>query len=313
MTITECAAFLRSNDGYLLLTHVRPDGDTLCSAAALCSALRRLGKTAFLLDNPGTTDKYRGFVEKYIAAPDFTPECVVSVDTADVNMLTDGFDKATAVDLAIDHHRSNSGYARETLVMPDMAACGEIVMRVIEELHGALTKEEAELIYAALSTDCGCFCYGNTTPQTLRDAAHVIEYGVNNGYYNKLLFRSFSFSRLKLEGMIYASLRSYCEHRINVAVVTLDMLEQAGATENDCDDLASLAGKVEGNVCAITIREMPDGRSKASVRTDETVNASQICAVFGGGGHAMAAGCTADMGPYELADKLVDITKEYLK
>lgn len=313
MTITECAEFLRAHDNFLLLTHVRPDGDTLCSAAALCSALRRMGKCAGMLENPGVTAKYFSFIEKYIVSDNGDDCCTVSIDTASPNMLTAGFTPQRQVLLAIDHHGSNSGYAENTLVMSEMAACGEIVMRLIEELHGFLTKEEAELLYCALSTDCGCFCYGNTTPQTLRDAAHLIEYGVNNGYYNKLLFRSFSFSRLKLEGLIFSSLRSYCDHRINVAVITLEMLQQAGATENDCDDLASLAGKVEGSVAAITIREMPDGRSKASVRTDETVNASEICAVFGGGGHAMAAGCTAEMGPFELAERLVDITKGYLK
>ncbi len=310
MKICDCEVLLRSADNILLITHSRPDGDTLCSAAALCSALRRLGKNAGLYNNPEITENYMDFVRDYLWT-EYPENCfVVSVDTAETKMFPIGF--SGEVDLAIDHHASNPGYARHNLIHGEKAACGEIIMEIILALCGELIAEEANLVYAAISTDTGCFCYGNTTPQTLRAAADAIEYGAENGRLNKLLFRSMSFSRLKLEGLIYAVMRSYKNNSINVAIVTLDMMAEAGATENDCDDLASLAGKVRGSVVAITIRELPDGRSKASVRTNETVNASDICARFGGGGHAMAAGCNAEMGPYEFADALLAVVNEVM-
>lgn len=311
MKICDCAAFLRARDNILLISHSRPDGDTLCSAAALCSALRRLGKTAGLYNNPEITESYMDFVRPYIweSIPEHT--YIVSVDTADLRMLPQGFDGR--VDMVIDHHASNSGYAENNLILGHKAACGEIILELIEQLCGGLNKEEANLVYAAISTDTGCFCYGNTNPDTLRAAAKVIEYGAENGYLNKLLFRSMSYSRLKLEGLIYASMRSYRDNKVNVAIVTLDMMRESGATEDDCDDLASLAGKVKGSVVSITVRELPDGRSKASVRTNETVNASDICASFGGGGHSMAAGCNAPMGPFEFAEALIKVVDEVYK
>ena len=309
--ICDCASLLREKDNFLLLTHTRPDGDTLCSAAALCSALRRLGKNAGLYNNPEITETYMDFVKAYIWSESAEDAYVVSVDTADLRMLPLSFEGK--VDLAIDHHASNSGYAEENLVMGEKAACGEIVMELIEELCGGLTQEEANLVYSAISTDTGCFCYGNTNPDTLRAAARVIEYGAENGRLNKLLFRSMSFPRLKLEGLLYANMRSYRDNSINVAVVTQDMMRESGATEDDCDDLASLAGKVRGSVVSVTVRELPDGRSKASVRTNDQVNASDICAHFGGGGHALAAGCNANMGPYELADALLEVIYEVMK
>ena len=308
MKICECAALLKSADNILLVTHSRPDGDTLCSAAALCSALRRLGKTAGLYNNPEITENYMDFVKDYIWREYPEKPFIVSVDTADTKMLPVGFEGD--VELAIDHHASNSGYAKNNLVFGEKAACGEIIMELILELCGELSKEEADLVYAAISTDTGCFCYGNTKPDTLRAAAKAIEYGAENGLLNKLLFRSMSYSRLKLEGLIYAGMRSYRDNRVNVAIVTLNMMAEAGATENDCDDLASLAGKVRGNVVSITVRELPGGRSKASVRTNEEVNASDICARFGGGGHAMAAGCNAEMGPFEFADAILEVVNE---
>ncbi len=311
MRICDCASLLKDKDNILLLTHTRPDGDTLCSAAALCSALRRLGKNAGLYNNPEITETYMDFVKDYIWSESAENFYVVSVDTADLRMLPLGFEGK--VDLAVDHHASNSGYAEENLVMGEKAACGEIILELIEELCGSLTQEEANLVYAAISTDTGCFCYGNTNPDTLRAAAKVIEYGAENGRLNKLLFRSMSFPRLKLEGLLYANMRSYRDNSINVAVVTLDMMRESGATEDDCDDLASLAGKVRGSVVSVTVRELPDGRSKASVRTNDQVNASAICARFGGGGHAMAAGCNANMGPYELADALLEVIYEVME
>ena len=310
MKICECEALLRRADDILLVTHSRPDGDTLCSAAALCSALRRLGKNAGLYTNPEITENYMDFVKGYLWSECPEKPYIVSVDTADTKMFPIGF--SGEVDLAVDHHASNPGYAKDNLIFGEKAACGEIIMELILALCGNMTVEEANLVYAAISTDTGCFCYANTNPDTLRAAARAIEFGAENGWLNKLLFRSMSYSRLKLEGLIYAGMRSYRDNSINVAIVTLDMMSEAGATENDCDDLASLAGKVRGSVVAVTVRELPGGRSKASVRTNETVNASDICARFGGGGHSMAAGCNAEMGPYELADALLEVIYEVM-
>lgn len=308
MTVTECAALLKARSSVLLLTHTRPDGDTLCSAAALCSALRRLGKRAWLFANPETTETYAALVADYVEDREPGDALVVSVDTADVTMLPIGF--RGQVDLAIDHHGSNSFYAKESLVQGDRSACGQIVLALIEELCGTPTKEEASLLYAAVSTDTGCFCYGNTNADTFRDAARLLDYGAESGRLNKLLFRSFSYSRLMLEGLIYSGLRSYRDHSINIAVVTLDMMARSGATEDDCDDLASLAGKVKGNVVAITVRQLGENRSKVSVRTNELVNASAVCARFGGGGHAMAAGCTIDADPDRAAELVLSAVEE---
>ncbi len=311
MKICDCADLLRANDNFLLITHSRPDGDTLCSAAALCSALRGMGKKAGLYNNPEITEAYYPMVESYIWQEIPQGVWTVSIDTADLRMLPEGF--SGKIMLAIDHHASNPGYAENNCIFGERAACGEIILELIELLRGTLNKEEADLVYAAISTDTGCFCYANTNPHTLRAAARAIEYGADNGRLNKVLFRSMSFARLKLEGLIYASMLSYRNNSVNVAVVTLDMMRESGATENDCEDLASLAGKVKGSVVAVTVRELEPGRSKASVRTNHEVNASEICARFGGGGHAMAAGCNADMGPFEMAEAILNVINEVWK
>ena len=301
MTIRECAAALKENDNFLILTHTRPDGDTLGSAAALCSALRRAGKRAALCPNPEITERYLPFVAPYLGK-ETEGGFVVSVDVAGEGMFPIGF--SGKADLCIDHHPGNPGYAARTFLDATKASCGEIVMQVIEEFCGDLTPEEASLLYTAVSTDCGCFVYGNTRAETHQAAAHLIACGAEHHRLNKELFRSFSFSRLKLEGFIIESLQSYRNNAINVAVVTLDMMRRSGATEDDCDDLTSLAGKVRGNRVSITVRELAPGSSKGSVRTDGSVDANAVCARFGGGGHKMAAGCKQELAPEELAARL---------
>ena len=299
MDIRHCAQLLREHDKYLLVTHRRPDGDTLGSAAGLCHALRRLGKTAHLYHNPDITENYMTYVAPYLAPEGYEYETVISVDSAAEKMLAPGF--SGRVWMALDHHGTHAPYAEHTLVWEHKASCGELILALVQELHGNLTKEEAELLYVAVSTDTGCFRYGNTKADTFRAAAALLEAGADTPPINKLLFRTKTRARLKLEGLIYGSLQSYKNNAINVAIVTLAMLAESEATENDCDDLANLPCQVAGNRVAITVREMP-GFSKVSLRTDGSVDASQICGLFGGGGHKMASGCELRCTPTEAAE-----------
>lgn len=311
MTAQECSHLLLSKNNILIITHTNPDGDTLCSAAALCSALRRAGKRANLFRNPAVTTKYMPHVEKYFAPKSFKSKYIVSVDVATEKMFAEGFDGA--IDLCIDHHPTNSHYAKKELVCPDKAACGEIVLAVIKEMCGGITQEEADLLYIAVTTDTGCFQYLNTNAATFRAAAELLEYGADTGMVNVKFFRKASRARLKLEGMIYSTMGFYRDGKISVAIITKEMLRQAGAGEEDCDDLAGLAGRAEGASVNITIRERDNGSSKVSVRTGRDVSSSDICAVFGGGGHAMAAGCTIDCPPEKARDMLLAVIDEVWK
>ena len=311
MTAQECSQLLLSKNNILIITHTNPDGDTLCSAAALCSALRRAGKRANLFRNSAVTTKYMPHVEKYFAPKSFKSKYIVSVDVATEKMFAEGFDGA--IDLCIDHHPTNSHYAKKELVCPDKAACGEIVLAVIKEMCGGITQEEADLLYIAVTTDTGCFQYLNTNAATFRAAAELLEYGADTGMVNVKFFRKASRARLKLEGMIYSTMGFYRDGKISVAIITKEMLRQAGAGEEDCDDLAGLAGRAEGASVNITIRERDNGSSKVSVRTGRDVSSSDICAVFGGGGHAMAAGCTIDCPPEKARDMLLAVIDEVWK
>ena len=271
MTTAEAARLLLGWDELLLLTHVRPDGDTVGSAAALCQALRDRGKTAYLLPNPELTATYAPYAAPYAAPEGFVPRHVVSV--------------------AIDHHPSQEFFARETCLEAESAACGEIVYNIIT-LMTPLTPEIALPLYVAVSTDTGCFVYSNTTARTHRIAAALMDCGIDVAPVNKALFRTKSRTRLAMEAWMAEWAEYYDHDRVVVMQIPLSLCLDYKATEADVEELSSLAALVEGADCGVTLRELKDGRVKISLRTGPRVNATEVCALLGGGGHAAAAGAT---------------------
>ena len=311
MNVKQCAKLLLTHENILIVTHKNPDGDTVASAAALCSALRRGGRTAMLYPNPQIGAKLLPYCAEYFAPEDFVPRYTVAVDVADRKLLSQGFEGA--VDLCVDHHPTNTHYAAESFVRSEKASCAEIVLELISSMNAEISPREATLLYIGLSTDTGCFQYSNTNAAAFRAAAELLRCGADNTEINTVFFRKVSSARLKLESAIYAGMSFYREGRIAVATVTLDMLSETGAQEDDLDDLAGLAGRCEGSIVNITIREKEDGSCRVSVRSTEEVSSSEICAVFGGGGHAMAAGCTIFGQPAHVRDLILSVVDEVWK
>lgn len=292
MTIQETAAMLQTMDRVLLLTHVRPDGDTIGSAAALCQALRDMGKTAYLLPNAGTTETYQPYAEGYWGAADFEPDYVVSVDIAALSLLPENAKKyAGRIHLSIDHHPSNEGFAPHLCVMPEMAACGEIVYEIVR-LMTPVTQEIALPLYVAVSTDTGCFVYSNTSAHTHRVAAALLETGIAVAGVNKALFRTKSRTRLAMEAWMAEWAEYYDNDRVVIMQIPRSLCLDYKATEADVEELSSLAALVAGTDCGVTLRELEGGRVKISLRTGPRVNATAVCALLGGGGHTAAAGAT---------------------
>ncbi len=301
MNYKEIAAVLEQQDQILILTHRRPDGDTVGCAAGLCIALRALGKTAWVLENTDATSLFTPYLDGLIAPADFVPEYVVSVDIAGRSLFPENARSylEQGIDLAIDHHGSNEGFALVNCVDASRAACGELVYDIVRQ-WGPVPTEAALPLYTAVATDTGCFVYSNTTAQTHRVAADLIDLGIDYRWVNKRHFRTKSMKRLQLEGMLSENMELFDDGAVAVGAVTLAMMDALEASEEDAEDISAYVGQVEGVVAAVTIRELRPGECKLSVRTTRGLNASAVCALLGGGGHAAAAGCTV-MGSVEEA------------
>ena len=296
ITAKEAAALLRRQDNILILTHRRPDGDTTGCAAGLCASLRQIGKTAYVLYNSEITDSNRVYVEPYWAPAEFQPDFVVSVDIAARSLFFADEEKyIDRIGLAVDHHPSFEGFGAAQCVDPTAAACGEILYEICREL-GEVTQAVALPLYAAVSTDTGCFVYANTTANTHRTAAALLETGIDYFAVNKRHFRTKSRKRIALETELLGNMRFFHGGRGVFMSVSRALLERVGATENDAEDLSALAGMIEGVDCGAVLRELRPNEWKLSLRTGANgrVNATEVCRRLGGGGHAMAAGATLE-------------------
>jgi len=314
LTPAETASWLSERDRFLLITHKRPDGDTLGSAAALAQGLKESGKTAYLLPNPEVTPRYLKYVEDYFASNDYEFDHIIAIDTATPDLFPENALKyKNSVSLCIDHHKSNTFYAESVCIDSDRAACGEVIYDILTVMSGYISSMTAERLYVALSTDTGCFSFGNTTSNTLYVASKAVEAGAPNKDINKLLFRTKTHSRVQIEGMITSSIEYSFDDIVAVVTITRDMMQITGADEDDLDDIAAIPGSVEGVYIGITIRELSSATDcKVSVRTRSPYDAQSICAEFGGGGHKQAAGFSIKKPVAEIKNELSAVLKNKL-
>lgn len=292
----QCAELLLAHDEFTVLSHEHPDGDTLGCAFALCAALKALGKKrefrcgdAVPHDFSFLTD---GFQNDAVQHP-----YVVAVDVADIGLLGSlQAEYADKIDLCIDHHPSNTLFAKDTL-LEERAAAAEILYELMPLLGVEPDRYIRECIYTGVSTDTGCFRYTNTTPASFRIAAELTEKGIDSRTINKLMFETRTKSFLALELMARKTLEYHFDGRCAIITVTNDMFRESGADESECTPITALPRQIEGVQVGAVFKQKPDGTFNISVRTDGVIDASVICQKLGGGGHRGAAGCS--VGDYE--------------
>lgn len=298
----ECAAFLREKDHYVILTHRRPDGDTLGSAAALCRGLRQLGKTAFVLENPEITPKYTHLLEGLTTDH---PEnaTVIAVDVASPGMLPVNCPEKE-IALRIDHHGSATPFAALEWVEPEIAACGEIIYDLLMELGVELDREMGNALYTAVSTDTGCFRYPNTRSHSHLVAAACRKASPDIFAINQALFDTNSLGRLRIQGWMVENARFLQEGKVCICAIPLEVEKKLGLCEDDMENISGFPRSIEGVKVAATLRQQPDGLVKISVRAVPGCDAAAICEKFGGGGHKGAAGANINA-PIEEAANMV--------
>ena len=296
LTLSETAKFLLQNDRYVIVTHRRPDGDTIGCAVALCRGLRNLGKEAWVLENPQFTPKFRPYLDGLTIDCVAENTCLLAVDIAAESLLSiSAKDYANQFRLLIDHHGSNTGFAERGYVDATAAACGEIILLLLQSMDAEIDKKTAEAIYLAISTDTGCFRYSNVTADTLRAAAFCKDCGADAFAINQTLFMTKRLARLKLEAYLTETTEFYAGGLVAISTLPNAIRTELGITEDDIDDISGFGREIEGVQIGVMIREEGEN-GKISVRTSPNYNASDICARLGGGGHQAAAGATVSGG-----------------
>ncbi len=311
MSLEKVADFLTQHDNYDILTHAYPDGDTLGSGYALCLALQQIGKNARVITTnlPGDFE----FLLDGVKKQSFDAQTVVSVDIASEQLLGCNKERYSGrIDLCVDHHEINRVEAAVKHVESDAAANCEILYRLFRLMKLDITKQIANCLYTGISTDTGCFRYTNTTAETLRIAADLLELGADTEYINKVMFETKTKKKIALEREIYDTIEYCCGGKCAIIFVTREMKKKLNVSDDELEGLASIPRQIEGVLVGITMRERDEGGFKVSVRSDSHVNAAEFCARFGGGGHAAAAGCTVKGSLDEAKAKLISEIEDFI-
>lgn len=311
MTRNECAQWLLAHDNYCILTHARPDGDTIGSASALCVGLRQIGKTAYILNNTQASPFLRNcFMGLTVDEPEST-DTLICVDVASPHLLPDEHKQYLGrLALRIDHHATATSFTPNELVDASSAACGEIIYELLMDMGAQMSKEIAWRLYIAISTDTGCFRYSNTTAHTYRVAAACAETGADLYPITQELFDTTSISELRLQNWMVEHAQFFCGGKVAVCGIPADM--ENNVSKEDLEGISGFLRSIEGVRVSATLREI-EGGCKVSVRAVPGIDAGAICTCFGGGGHKGAGGANL-MLPMESAMKVVaDALKDALE
>ena len=293
LNVQQMAEKLLAADNILILCHKNPDGDTVGCGSALYYALKALDKTAAVLCSDTIPNRY-AFTNPRLFKGEFEPRTVVAVDVASVQLFgeNNGVPQFTRhVDLCIDHHAGNSGYADFTLLDGGAAAAAELLYEVICAMGVELTPHIANCLYTGLSTDTGCFRFSSTTARTHIVAAKLMEAGARVEELNTLLFDTKPRERMEAERIARNHLEYHLDGRCALIYLTRDEIEQSKVDPADLEELTGLPISIEGVKVGLTLRQQPGGSYRISVRTAKGVDACAIARRLGGGGHTRAAGC----------------------
>lgn len=300
----EAADIICENKNILILFHVHPDGDAVGSAFALRAFVNSIGGRAWCLCADRLPDRFvfifEGVQESVLAEDmpeDFIPDAIVSVDTASPSQLGELYDVyKDKIDLMIDHHGKGTPYANNFIV-PHASACGEVLCEILTLVSAKcgvkFSDEVNRLIYTAISSDTGCFRYSNVTPETHTLAARLIESGVDGADINHRLFGIKTLKQMQVEHAGFERMNLHLGGKVAIITFPYDLKNQYGADDEALETLIDVARCIKGvEIAAVIKQPAAENKFRVSMRSSCDFDVSEICALYGGGGHVRAAGCT---------------------
>jgi phosphoesterase RecJ-like protein len=299
-SLSGIADALKSAESIVILSHLRPDGDAIGSQVGLGLALKAAGKCVRCLNEDGVPESLAflpgiDLVETpETAAPLDGVDLVVACDTADQKRLGERVREMLpkgVVLVNVDHHVSNARYGDLYYVDSISPATGQIIYQLLEAGRFPISSEVSENLFIAISTDTGSFQYPNTTADTFRTGASLIDAGAGVGQLSQSMYDNYPLRRLKLLGELLEVMEIGNRGRRASWAMTLEMAERLEIQASDTDGLIDHLRSIQGVLVAAFFQEAPGGYVRASLRSkDPAVDVCKVCQRFNGGGHALAAG-----------------------
>ena len=289
---------IKSSKKILLLSHMNPDGDTLGSMCALYSMIYKRFKIKAdmnVVSNIPYNYKFLpnvNLAERYFDKS-LVYDLVITLDVAAIDRVMDSkilFDKAKCT-VNIDHHKTNPKFGDYQIIEPDASSCGEVLFNYFKENNWELTEDAAICLYTAIMTDTGNFRFENTSANTFRAAADLVEAGANPNYIYKKCYET--------KTKNFVMFQNYCvnkavfleDNKIAYTTVYKKDLEKFSAGDDFTDGIAETLRAIDTTEVSFVVKEVDTKLTKVSMRSKKA-DVAKVCMTFGGGGHTFAAGCT---------------------
>lgn len=321
IAINELVSLFEGHRSFAISSHLRPDGDAIGSMLGLGLTLESLGKTVQYLHQDGVPGNL-AFLERDTANPigkacevsSCDAEVFVALDTANRERLGDdvlGLVPARATQVTIDHHITNERYGDQVWVDAEAPATAQMVWELAQAAGWTIPAAARVALYVGASTDTGSFQYANTTARTHEMAADLLAAGLDVAEVNRLTYQNFPYRRVELLRQLLESLERSEDGRLAWWTLTMAMKKSVGYQPGDSEGLVDVMRGIDEVVACVFFEEISDGTVRVSTRSKTAeVNVSELCGLFGGGGHILAAGARLD-GPIEEARaKVVAALKE---
>jgi phosphoesterase RecJ-like protein len=301
-----------------VLSHVRPDGDAYGSTLGLALSLRAMGKDVQVVNADGLSSLFEFLPgsKSLTATLPVAPEpdrLIIAVDCADAKRLgTVLAPWRRTPDVNIDHHISNAGYAKLNLIDADSPATAQVLDEIITALKWPLTPDVAANLYVGIMTDTGNFRYRQTTARTFKVAARLVEAGADPTDLAVACYQSFRAERLLLMREVFTAIHFANRERVAWFILSPETYARSGANSDETEGIIDYLQTVKTVEVAFIIESLPDGLTRASMRSRGKVDVQRICAEFGGGGHRLAAGLRSKLDPAALEKTLLDLIAKQL-
>ena len=317
MTLDEILKEIQNAESFVILSHESPDGDAIGSSLGMCLALQNMGKKAEVIMKeypanfnflPGIENiKTEGSMEEYDVA--------IVVDCPELKRVNSIFHKYfenAKVKIEFDHHGKNAMFADYNIVDQVSPACAQILVSSFEYLNIEITKDIATCLLTGIITDTGGFKNSGITTETFEFAGWALSKGVNLSNVYRQSMMIITPSKFEMQKMAMDRLEFFADGKIAFTYITKEDDEKVGMEPGDHDGIVEIGRNIKGVEISIFLHEKEKG-FKASLRSNDYVDVSEICMLFGGGGHVKAAGATINMNLQEAKKAILQEAINHLK
>ena len=318
MTLDEILYEIKNAEKIVILTHESPDGDAVSSALSVMHALKQLDKQADVIIPEYPRDfKFLPEADKIKSESEIKEyDLAIGVDCADLKRLVGGkeyFETAKKT-IEIDHHSVNAMYADLNYVDPVSPACCQVLIGMFEYFGIEINKDLGTCILTGIITDTGGFQYSGVTPETLEFAAEILRKGVNISKICQQVLRNKTKANCELTKLLYDRMEFLEDGKIVISYITVEDNKKVNAQMGDDEGLVEIERDIEGVEVAVLLKEKEGANGfKASLRSKDQVNVSNVCFLLGGGGHPRAAGCFVSGTLEQAKTKILNSIKQEMK